>query len=448
MKKILILGAGRSGKAASMLLKGEGRITLWDVKSEESFAAEDIELLRKNGIDCIFGKEPGAFGWDLVVLSPGIPIDHPLVERLRNAGAEISGELEQAYEHCRGKFIGITGTNGKTTVSSLIFEMLKAAELPSVLAGNIGTPLAACIGGASEETLMVTEVSSFQLETAKDFRPAVSVILNISPDHLDRHKSFENYIALKAKICRHQGLEDFFVYNYEDGNCRKIAETCKAVPFPFSAEAGLERGVSLRDGKLVIKDGKRCIELCAAEELIIPGRHNLENALAASAAAYLSGASPEAIAAVLRSFEGVAHRMEFVREYRGARYINDSKATNPDSAIKAIEATSGSIILIAGGYEKGSDFGTLIKSFGGRVKYLLLIGQTAERFAAAAEKSGFPASCIHICRNMLESVQKASLLAGEGDSVLLSPASASWDMYSDFEERGEHFKALVRELDG
>jgi len=447
MKKILVIGLGRSGFAAAELLKDEAAVSVWDGKPEDKFDKDEVALLRSQGICCYFGDTPAAEGWDMLVLSPGVPRDLQFVKEAEACGAAVSGELEQAYEHCRGKFIAITGTNGKTTVTTLVGEMVKAAGLDCRVAGNIGVALASAIGDAGPETLMVTEVSSFQLETADRFHPAVSALLNVTPDHLDRHRTFENYAAIKASVCKNQTKGDHFIYNYSDEYCQKAAAYCKARTVPFYADGELSFGAFCENGILYIRDDNSLISLCRADELQIPGHHNLENALAAAAIAYFAGVPAEVISSTLRSFKGVAHRIELICERRGVRYINDSKGTNPDSSIKAIEAVNTPILLIAGGYEKNSDFTEFINSFDGKVKKLLLMGATAERFAATAVKCGFPKENILFCESMKECIQKASLFAERGDSVLLSPASASWGMYNNYEERGDDFRRLALALD-
>ena len=419
--KYLIVGYGRSGKAAEALLKDNNDVTVWDKKSGE--------------------PEPDVSLFDEVILSPGVPLEQ---EWLR--GGKLSGELELAYENCRGEFIAITGTNGKTTVTTLVGEMVKAAGRDCRVVGNIGNPATEVCKEAGEDTLMVTEVSSFQLETIKTFKPHVAAILNVTPDHLDRHGTFENYASIKARITENQNQDDYFVYNIEDDSCIEIAERSLAIDTPFSADRILPFGAFIEDGFITVKDDAEEVKLCKPEELIIPGRHNLENALAAAAIAYFAGIPSEVIAKTLKSFKGVEHRMEFVRELRGVRYVNDSKGTNPDASMKAIDATYTPIILIAGGYEKNSDFHDFINGFDGRVKELLLLGHTAERFKAAAIECGFDPNHIRICSDMKECIQDASLLAKAGDTVLLSPASASWGMYNNFEERGEDFKNLVNAL--
>ncbi|MBR6351494.1 MAG: UDP-N-acetylmuramoyl-L-alanine--D-glutamate ligase [Firmicutes bacterium] len=447
MDKILIIGLGRSGLAAAELLRNEASVSIWDSKPEEKLNKDDVALLRSQGICCYFGDAPDAAGWDKVVLSPGVPVELPFVREARLNGAEISGELEQAYEHCRGRFIAITGTNGKTTVTTLVGEMVKAAGLDCRVAGNIGIPLASLCADAGPDTLMVTEVSSFQLETADRFHPFVSAVLNVTPDHLDRHKTFERYADLKASVTKNQTKGDYFIYNYSDEHCQRTAAYCKARAVPFFADGELAFGAFCLDGRLFVRDDEGCAELCRADELQIPGHHNLENALAAAACAYFAGVPADAISRTLREFKGVEHRIELICERKGVRYINDSKGTNPDSSIKAIEAVNTPILLIAGGYEKNSDFTEFIESFNGKVKDLLLIGATAKRFADTAIDCGFPKDRIFFCDSMKECVQKASLLAEKGDTVLLSPASASWGMYNNYEERGDDFRRLALALD-
>ena len=444
--KYLIIGLGRSGKAAAKLLKDNNDVTIWDSKTEDNFNAEEVASLKASGIKIVFGNGISASGWDELILSPGVPRDLSLVLEAEAEGAVISGEIELAYEHCKGSFFAITGTNGKTTVTSLVGEMVKAANLNCFVAGNIGNPLAEVCSTADENSIMVTEISSFQLETVSKFHPHVAAVLNLTPDHLDRHKTFENYAAIKARITENQDSSDYFVYNLEDDSCIEIAENTKAIDTPFSAFRILPFGAFVKNNKIVIRDDGRTVELCKVSDLQIPGHHNLENALAAAAIAYFGGIPAGAITKALKEFKGVPHRMEFIRELRGIRYVNDSKGTNPDSSIKAIEATDTSIVLIAGGYEKNSDYHEFIESFDGKVRELLLIGATAERFRDCAIECGFPEGNIRMCRDMKDCIQKASLLAMPGDTVLLSPASASWGMYKNFEERGDDFRNLVNSL--
>ncbi len=445
-EKVLVIGLGKSGFASAALLAPEAEVWAWDAKPEKSFDPESLAALRALGVRCLFEDEPDPSGWDKAVLSPGVPLNHPLVLSLRANGCRLSGELEEAFLHCKGRFFAITGTNGKTTTTALCGEMVRAAGLPCEVVGNIGLPASSRAKEASEETVMVTEVSSFQLETTSSFRPAVSALLNVTPDHLNRHGSFEEYARVKGLIYANQTPDSYFIYNADDPVCRALAEKCPCIAVPFSSSEVLSFGAYVQGGNLVVSNGQGEETLLPCDALKIPGKHNLENALAASAVCYFGGIEPDAIRSALRSFAGVAHRIEPVATIDGVRYINDSKGTNPDSTIKALEAVEGPILLIAGGYEKNSDFTELIQHFPGRVRKLLLLGTTAQRFAERALALGFPKEDIVLCKNMEQCVERGRALARPGDCVLLSPASASWDMYSGFEERGDHFKRLVEEL--
>ena len=460
MEKVLVMGLGRSGMAAAKLLSGKALVYAWDAKTEEQLGEEKVKELKDEGAVLCVGPEAqeklteeaaGGKPFDRVVISPGITFRHPLTA----LGKELIGELELAYENCSGSFIAITGTNGKTTTTTLVGEMLKAAEIPSRVVGNIGEPVSAQVQGADPSTVMVTEVSSFQLETVKDFHAHISAVLNVTPDHLDRHGTVEEYARMKGRVCNNQTAEDFFVYNADDPGSEELAKTISApVPVPFSTrDEGMQFAMQpnaafVREGHIWVKKNGKERKLCRTEELIIPGKHNLENALAAAAIAIFAGARAGAVSKTLRTFKGVEHRMELVRTLKGVRYVNDSKGTNPDSTIKAIEATDTPIILIAGGYEKKSDFTELINMFNGKVKYLVLLGVTAERFKQTALKCGFADEHIIKCPSLESCVASAAQLAVPGDTVLLSPASASWDMFKSYEQRGEIFKEIVKGLKG
>ena len=449
-KNVLVIGLGKSGFATAALLAGEANVTCWDSKKEEKFDAGAVASLKAQGVHFAFGACPSAKGFDLLVLSPGVPPAIPVCEEARQLGIEISGELEQAYRHCKGTFYAITGTNGKTTTTALTGEIFKAAGRKTEVVGNIGLPSSARATEADEDTCMVTEVSSFQLETVKTFRPKVSAILNITPDHLNRHGTFEEYARVKGLVFANQDENDYFVYNADDPETVKIVPACRrAVKVAFSRKFRPEAPCAYaKDGNMYVDtaDGTGPRFVIETKDIYIPGAHNLENALAAAAVSFFAGIGVDVIADVLREFRGVEHRIEFVREVRGVRYVNDSKGTNPDASIKAIEATETPILLIAGGYEKNSDFTEFINGFDGKVKYLLLLGQTACRFAETARQCGFPEDRMIFCDSMKDVIFHASSLAEAGDTVLLSPASASWGMYNNFEERGEDFKQLVLEL--
>ena len=459
MEKILIMGLGRSGLAAAELLNGKAQLYAWDSKPEEKFAEGILDKLR--GEDVVLYLGPDAQErlaaehpaeekfFDKVVLSPGITFRHPLTQ----LGKELIGELELAYENCKGSFVAITGTNGKTTTTTLVGEILKADGIPSMVAGNIGLPVSSQAASAAENTVMVTEVSSFQLETIKDFRAHVSAVLNITPDHLDRHGSMEEYARVKGRVCENQTSEDWFIYNFDDPGAAELAKTIeKPVPVPFSTEGeGLQFGMQpdaafVREGYLYVKKNGKEKKLCKASDLNIPGKHNLQNALAAAAIAYFSGASAKSISSTLKTFKGVEHRIEYVRTLKGVRYVNDSKGTNPDSTIKAIEATDTPIVLIAGGYEKNSDFTEMLNIGKDKIKYLVLLGVTAPRIRDTALKCGYRDDQIVRCDSLEACVAASAQLAAKGDTVLLSPACASWDMFRSYEHRGEEFKKVVKSL--
>jgi len=422
-KKVLIAGLGVSGRAAKEALVSLGA----------EVAVRDDKL----------GYFPVAGSiYDMLVLSPGVPPDSEFIKEAKAAGSEIIGELELSYRLCKGRFLAVTGTNGKTTTTSLLGEILKNAGRDAFTVGNIGVPGCAVFKETKDESWLVTEASSFQLETVMEFKPHISAILNITPDHIDRHKNMRNYVNAKANIFMNQDENDYFVVNYDDKQAYSLVPFCRAKSVPFSRAAELPYGAFVRGGMIVFSgENGETMELCGSEELLIPGGHNLENALAAVAASFSAGAGSEVIAETLRSFKGVEHRLEPCGKIGGVSFINDSKGTNPDASIKAIEAVAAPIILIAGGYDKKSRFDDFIDSFNGKVKYMVLLGETAESIGDAAKIKGF--SSFAIFKDMEECVGRAYKLAAPGDTVLLSPACASFDMYTDFEERGRHFKECV-----
>ena len=440
-KKALVIGLGKSGTAAAEALARVGaQVSVYDGKEDEKkrrWAAE-------NGFGASFGEQPESVeGFDLAVLSPGVPADLDFVLSAAENGAEVIGELELAYRLGRGTYIAITGTNGKTTTTALTGEIFPAAGRETEVVGNIGVAVVSKALTASEDTFLVTECSSFQLETTKEFHPSVSALLNVTPDHLNRHKTMENYIRAKARIFANQTEKDYFVYNADDEICSREASSCRATAVPFSRQRSLDFGAFVRDGKILIADGGAVTEICGAAELLIPGLHNLENALAAAAIAWFSGIGAETIAAAFRRFPGVSHRLERCGQKNGVSFVNDSKGTNPDAAIRAILSFH-DIVLIAGGYDKGAEFAEFAGSFDGRVRELVLLGKTAPKIRKAAEEAGFYR--IHTVKDMKEAVNLSYSLARPGDTVLLSPACASWDMYEKFEDRGDDFKRCVAEL--
>jgi UDP-N-acetylmuramoylalanine--D-glutamate ligase len=447
-KRVLIIGMGKSGVAAMKAFARAGaEVTVYDAKDIEWEDKELFSRITEIGAPAYFnGAEPASDGWDYVVKSPGVPPDLPFIRDAVANGATLVSDLDPAYELADGDFIAITGTNGKTTTTTLVGEIYRAAGTPCAVTGNIGTPVVETVSRAALGTVFITEVSSFQLEDVREFRPKVAAILNLTPDHLDRHGTMEDYGAAKAKVFARQTGDDHIVYNADDEAVSKLVGKAKSRRFPFSRTQDLETGAALREGRLVISDPGAAgeIDLIAADELRIPGAHNVENALAAAAIAYCGGIEPDVIANALKTFKGVEHRMEYVATISGVKFVNDSKGTNPGASAKAIEASDAGIFLIAGGYDKQSDFRPFVRGFGGKVRHLLLMGATADRFKAEAEAEGFTDATV--CEDMSACVRLGFELAGPGDTVLLSPASASWDMYACFEERGEHFKRIVEEL--
>ncbi|MCI8631342.1 MAG: UDP-N-acetylmuramoyl-L-alanine--D-glutamate ligase [Firmicutes bacterium] len=446
-KHVLVVGMGKSGIAATQAMTALGaEVTVQDSKSEREMDAHLVSFLKGRNVKCCFGCEPSDMGaFDMIILSPGVPPDLHFIEEGKKKGAEIVGELELAYRLGHGKYAAITGTNGKTTTTTLTGEIFKAAKRKTYVVGNIGVAVISAAISAEDDAWLVTETSSFQLETTKEFKPEISAVLNLTPDHLNRHKTMENYGLAKARIMENQDENQYAVINYDDKTVCELAENTKAKIVPFSRLEELDFGAFVKNGRIVIKDEKSIIhDICGVCELRIPGTHNVENVLAAAAISFFSGIDAETIGNAVRAFTGVEHRIEYVGTVDGIRFVNDSKGTNPDSSIKAVQAIDGNIILIAGGYDKGSDYKEFIGAFGGKVKYMMLLGKTAQKIKEQAEELGFT-NCI-MCRDMDECVNKAYELAQEGDTVLLSPACASWDMYTCFEQRGEHFKNCVYRL--
>lgn len=420
---VLIVGMGKSGiAAAEACLKLGAKVTVYDKKEEDEISPQMRGYFANQNASCCFGRDPERpEQFDLVVMSPGVPTSLPFVQAAGNAGAEVIGELELAFRVGTGRYVAITGTNGKTTTTVLTGEIFKNAGRKTEVVGNVGIAVVSKAVAVPPDTWMVTEASSFQLATTKEFHPLVSALLNITPDHLDRHGTLENYAAAKAKIYARQTEDDYFVVNYDDPGAWAKAEGCPATVVPFSKSKEFSPGCFVRNGKITVADGNgKSVEICGADELQIPGAHNLENALAAAAISYFAGVPAEVIGRTLRGFQGVEHRLEFCGEVNGVRFVNDSKGTNPDASIKAVEAIAGQIILIAGGYDKKSEFDTFIQAFHGKVKTMVLLGATAEKLKATAEGLGFHS--IILCKDMDECVKEAFAAAAPGDTVLLSPA--------------------------
>ena len=446
-QKVLVAGSGISGiAAAKLLLDKGGEVLLYDGNDKL-----DAEKIKKNfdedaKVSVVLGelKRTDLLGVELSVISPGIPLDAPFVTVLDEAGVPIWSEIQLAYHCAKGKLAAITGTNGKTTTTALTGEIMRSFYDSVFVVGNIGEPYTAHALETEESSVTVAEVSSFQLETIMDFRPNVSAILNITPDHLDRHKTMECYTQVKESITKNQKDGDTCVLNYDDTVLREFGETLKINVVYFSSREKLKKGYYLEDGKIVYNDGSKVTEIVDISELKLLGRHNHENVMAAVAISMNMDVPLEKIQEVIRKFEAVEHRIEFVTERFGVKYYNDSKGTNPDAAMQAIKAMPGPTILIAGGYDKHSEFDEWIESFDGKVRYLVLIGQTRDKIAECAKRHGF--TDIMYAEDLLEAVQVCASYANPGDNVLLSPACASWGQFKNFEERGTKFKEYVRGL--
>ena len=450
-KKVLVIGAGISGFAAAKVLKRLGaKVTLSDAKDEAAIK-EDVSELRELGIGLIFGAQEAALldGCDLLVLSPAVPIAIPLVEEAKRRGIRITSEVELAAALAKSPIFAVTGTNGKTTTTTLLGLLLaeKFGKEKTRVGGNIGYPLSEAVLEAGEGGAVAAEISSYQMEATEHFRPKVAAVLNVTPDHIKRHGSMEVYQAMKERLFREMKEGDWLVLNYDDERTRSMQARAACPVFFFSRKEALEEGALLLGDKLVLRQGGEEIALVTTAELGIKGAHNVENALAAAAMAHLAGVEAEAIRRVLRSFKGVEHRIEHFLDLAGVAWYNDSKATNTDSAIKALESFSDGIVLIAGGDDKMTDLTDFMHLVSERCTELILVGDAAVRFAEAARAAGFPAAHIHdAAYSMKTAVYIAARLAKPPAVVLLSPACASFDMFDGFEERGEVFKRLAREL--
>lgn len=447
-KKVLVIGMARSGVAAANFLKQKGAdVTITDLR-ERATAGTVADELAAQGIALHLGGypqlNPGSF--DMVVPSPGVPMETAPLMQATELGIPVIGEMELAYQFAQSPIVAITGTNGKTTTTTLVGELFKNAGLATLVGGNIGLPLVTEVEKYGPEAVIVAEVSSFQLETIQHFQPRVAVVLNLTPDHLDRHKTMAGYGAAKARILANQQQQDFTVLNYDDLAVRAMAAQSSGQVIFFSRQHKLDAGVYVQDDQVVINYQGQLVSVLATKDIGIIGAHNLENALAATAAAFAMGIEVTNIASTLQSFEGVAHRLEFVRELAGIRYINDSKGTNPDATIKALEAFNQPVVLIAGGKNKGSDFDELAVLIKKRVKTLVLVGEAAGALEEAVRRHNFAA--VTRVEGFVEAVELAAQSARDGDVVLLSPACASWDMFNNFEERGDLFKQVVNNLRG
>ncbi len=449
--KIFVAGAGKSGiHAAKLLLSRGADVVLFDEHTKESEQSLADRLMPYKNVQIMIGKlnEDVIEGTSFMVISPGIAQDAPFTEAFRKRNIEIWSEIELAYRLSEGSIAAITGTNGKTTTTTLVGEIMKA-WCPSVfVVGNIGIPYTAVANDIKKESIVVAEISSFQLETIHKFAPKVSAILNLTPDHLNRHYTFENYANTKLKITMNQTAEDVCILNYDDPVTRKMGEHLKKegavqVVF-FSRLSALDLGIYIEDAHIVISrtEGKTCV--LPLSDIRLLGGHNIENYMAAIGISYYMGAPVPVIQSVCAKFSGVEHRIEYVKTVDGVDYYNDSKGTNPDAAIKAVCAMEKPTVLIGGGYDKKSAYDEWIESFQDKVKHLILLGDTAQQIAKTARAHGF--TSITFVSSLEEAVTQAHELAKEGDAVLLSPACASWDMFQSYEQRGDLFKDFVNAL--
>ena len=445
-KNVLVFGSGISGIGAAGLLEERGAsVTLYD--GNDKLDVEEIRGKMKDGAktDIVLGEFPEELlgKLDLVIISPGVPTDLPIVNRMRESDIPVVGEIELAYELGKGEVLAITGTNGKTTTTALLGEIMKAVYDSAFVVGNIGIPYTNVVDETRDDSVIVAEMSSFQLESIVDFRPRVSAILNITPDHLNRHHTMEAYIQAKKNVAINQTAEDTCVLNYEDEVLREFGETLQTKVLYFSSKRKLDKGIYLDDGNIIYRNPDECL-VCNVKEFKLLGVHNYENVMAAVAMAAAYGVPMDSIRKTIKEFAGVEHRIEFVAEKNGVAYYNDSKGTNPDAAIRGIQAMNRPTYLIGGGYDKQSEYKEWIESFDGKVKKLLLIGQTREKIAKEAEECGF--TDIMLLDTFEDAVLTAAKLAEPGEAVLLSPACASWGMFKNYEERGDKFKEIVNSL--
>jgi UDP-N-acetylmuramoylalanine--D-glutamate ligase len=448
-KRVLVVGLGKSGVASAQFLQARGaKVTVSDAKSPEQLAGEIPGLLNRGIAVETGGHGERTFrGQDLIVVSPGVPADSDPLVQARVQGVPIIGEIELAAQFLQGRIVAITGSNGKTTTTTLTGEILAASGLPVVVGGNIGTPAISLVDQTTPKSFVVLEVSSFQLETIQTFRPFISAILNVTPDHLDRHRTLEAYVKAKARIFENQKESDFCVLNADDAAANALTSRAKCPVLHFSRRREVTAGAFVRNGKILFRDNQSereilPIEVLSVAEITLQGAHNLENVLAAVCIASLAGCPAEKIGQAVRAFKAVEHRLEFVAEIGGVRYFNDSKATNVDATIKALESFPANIHLILGGKDKGSDYSVLNGLLRERVKQVYTIGTAAEKIARQIREAAriVPAGTLE------NAVHRASATAQPGDIVLLAPACASFDQFQSYEHRGRLFKEAVQAL--
>lgn len=448
-KKYLVAGAGKSGLCATALLaRNNEEVILFDenknIVPDELLGRVECEDKSKVSVHIGELTDEVLTGITAMVISPGIPTDAPFALKVKEKGIPVLSEIELAYLYEKGTVVAITGTNGKTTTTTLVGEIMKAYNDKTFVVGNIGIPYTSLCDQSSEDSVTVAEISSFQLETIHTFRPHVSAVLNITPDHLNRHYTFDNYANCKLDITMNQTEEDYVVYNYDDPETRARANVKGVKAVFFSRIEQLDEGVIVKNGNIVVREAGKETIILAVKDIKLLGAHNLENVLAAAAMTYYMGVPVEIIKKVCTEFMGVEHRIEYVKTVNGVDYYNDSKGTNPDAAIKAVEAMIKPTYLIGGGYDKKSTYDEWIESFGDKIKCLVLLGATADAIEACARSHGFDA--IVRVKDLEEAVKYCHAQAKDGEVVLLSPACASWDMFKSYEQRGELFKEYVRNL--
>ncbi len=448
-KKVLIVGTGKSGVNAGRLLLEKGaEIVFYDDNRDLDVEKLLSQFEDREDIKVVLGEMHDKIlaDIDLMVISPGVPVDSDVANAVREHNIPIWSEIELAYQAGAGALAAITGTNGKTTTTSLVGEIFKHYTENSFTVGNIGIPYTEVALQMNGESYTVAEISSFQLETIVKFHPHVSAVLNVTPDHLNRHYTMENYASVKLDVCRNQTPQDYLILNYDDEMTKEMVkdERVQAKVVYFSRLHSLEEGVCLAEDRIVIREDGTEQTVIALSDLLLLGAHNVENYMAGIAVAYYMGVPMEDIVATLKTFKGVAHRIEFVNEIDGVAYYNDSKGTNPDAAIKGIQAMNRKTVLIGGGYDKGVSFDEWILAFDGKVKQLILLGQTAQMIADTARKHGF--TDVVFAKDLKEAVHLAAKEADAGEAVLLSPACASWGMFDNYEQRGDMFKEYVNQL--
>ncbi len=449
-KKVLVVGMARSGVAAAQLLVKHGAVvTVNDSKTREELG-DVLSPLENLPVQWALGCSAmdELAGQDVLVISPGIPDSVPFVKKAKADGIYVIGEVELAYQLTPGQMVAVTGTNGKTTTVSLLGEIFANAGKTTHVVGNIGYPYSLAGLSSKQDDMIVCEISSFQMETADTFHPKVAALLNITEDHLNRHGDMATYTAMKMRIFQRQTEEDYAVFNDDDPALQPLIPQVKSHVLLFSRKHEVPEGAFARDGKVMLRLNGQEQVVCAADEIYIPGPHNLENALAAVCVAGAMGVSTEVLRHTLQTFKGVEHRIEFVRELEGIRYINDSKGTNVDSTIKAVQTMTRPTAIILGGYDKHCDFTPMVKEMlaSPMIREAVLIGVTADQIQATLLKEGFDTKRIHRAATLEDAVQQCRALAEDGWNVLLSPACASFDMFSDYEARGRIFKEIVAGL--